>query len=50
LLSKSGASYKVIVAGEIGVKEIETLIKKLQISKDWLAEETSPSVEKGEGA
>ncbi len=37
-LSKAGAAYKVIVSGEIGVREIDTLIKKLEISKDWLSD------------
>jgi hypothetical protein len=37
LLSK-GTSFRLIVSGRIGVKEIETLIKKLQIDKEILAE------------
>jgi hypothetical protein len=38
LLSKE-ASFRLIVSGPVGVKEIETLIKKLQIDKEILAEE-----------
>jgi len=37
LLSK-GASYRLIVSGKIGKKEIETLIKKLQIDMELLAD------------
>jgi hypothetical protein len=38
LLSK-GANFRLIVSGAIGVKEIETLIKKLEIDKEILAGE-----------
>lgn len=38
MLSK-GASYRVIVSGQIGVKEIERLIKKLEMDKEILADE-----------
>jgi hypothetical protein len=37
LLSKD-ASFRLIVSGRIGVREIETLIKKLEIDKEILAE------------
>ena len=37
LLSKD-ASFRLIVSGQIGVKEIEMLIKKLQLDKEILAE------------
>jgi hypothetical protein len=39
LLSKE-ASFRLIVRGRIGVKEIEILIKKLQIDKEILADES----------
>lgn len=38
MLSK-GTSFEVRVVGPVGVKEIETLIRKLEIDKDILAEE-----------
>ena len=37
LLSKS-ADFRLIVRGPVGVKEIETLIKKLEIDKEILAD------------
>jgi hypothetical protein len=37
LLSKT-ASFRLIVSGDIGVKEIERLIAKLQLDKEILAE------------
>ncbi len=39
LLSKD-ASFRLIVSGAIGVKEIERLIKKLELDKEILAETT----------
>jgi hypothetical protein len=33
------ASFRLIVSGKIGVKEIERLIKKLEIDKEILAEQ-----------
>ena len=38
LLSKE-ASFRLIVSGQIGVKEIERLIKKLELDKEILAEQ-----------
>jgi hypothetical protein len=38
LLSK-GASFRLIVSGHIGGKEIERLIKKLTLDKEILADE-----------
>lgn len=38
LLSK-GATYRLIVSGHVGLKEIERLIKKLEIDKEILAED-----------
>jgi len=38
LLSK-GASFRLIVSGHIGEKEIERLIKKLTLDKEILADE-----------
>lgn len=38
LLSKD-ASFRLIVNGTIGVKEIERLIKKLELDKEILAEQ-----------
>jgi hypothetical protein len=37
LLSKD-SSFRIIVSGAVGVKEIERLIKKLQLDKEILAE------------
>jgi hypothetical protein len=42
LLAK-GASFRLIVSGVIGVKEIERLIQKLEIDKDILADQNGPS-------
>ena len=39
------ASFRLIVSGNIGVKEIERLIKKLELDKELLAEQ-----DEGEGA
>lgn len=44
LLSK-GSSFRLIVNGHIGVKEIETLIKKLEIDKDILADTEADEAE-----
>jgi hypothetical protein len=41
LLSKE-ASFRLIVSGSIGVKEIERLIKKLELDKEILAESAQP--------
>ena len=38
LLAKD-ASFRLIVSGEIGVKEIERLIKKLELDKEILADQ-----------
>jgi hypothetical protein len=38
MLSKD-ANFRLVVSGPIGVKEIERLIKKLEIDKDILAEQ-----------
>jgi hypothetical protein len=38
LLSKD-ASFRLIVSGEVGVKEIERLIKKLELDKEILADQ-----------
>jgi hypothetical protein len=40
LLSKD-ASFRLIVSGDIGVKEIERLIKKLELDKEILADHDS---------
>lgn len=49
-LSKD-ASFRLFVSGTIGVKEIECLIRKLQIDKDILAEAdpTTPSAADNSG-
>lgn len=39
LLSK-GASFRLIVSGNVGVKEIERLIKKLEFDKEILADDS----------
>jgi hypothetical protein len=44
LLAKD-ASFRLIVTGEIGVKEIERLIKKLELDKEILAEQDEIKVE-----
>jgi hypothetical protein len=44
LLSKD-ASFRLLVSGQIGVKEIERLIKKLEIDKEILAEKDSAEEE-----
>ncbi|WP_421914761.1 hypothetical protein [Mesorhizobium sp.] len=46
LLSKGGASFRLIVSGRIGEKEIERLIKKLELDKEILAD---PDDEEGDG-
>jgi hypothetical protein len=40
LLSKD-ANFRVIVSGDVGVKEIERLIKKLELDKEILADHDS---------
>ena len=40
LLSKS-ASFRLIVSGPVGAKEIDLLIRKLQLDKEVLAEQTA---------
>jgi hypothetical protein len=47
LLAKD-ASFRLIVSGAIGVKEIERLIQKLEIDKEILADQTE-SVEVSDG-
>ena len=42
LLAKD-ASFRLIVSGKVGVKEIERLIQKLEIDKDILADSDGPS-------
>jgi hypothetical protein len=49
LLSKGGASSRLIVSGQIGEKEIERLIKKLELDKEILAEQ-EPEIESDEAA
>jgi hypothetical protein len=44
LLSK-GANFRLIVSGPIGVREIEMLIKKLELDKEILADETEDQAE-----
>lgn len=39
MLSKQGATYRIIVSGHVGVKEIERLIARLELDKEMLAEE-----------
>lgn len=39
LLSKSGATYRVIVSGRVGEKEIERLIARLELDKEMLADD-----------
>ena len=38
-LSKSGAFFRLIVSGKVGVKEMERLIKKLEFEKEILADQ-----------
>jgi hypothetical protein len=38
LLSKGGASFRLIVSGQIDAKQVERLIKKLELDKEILAE------------
>lgn len=38
ILSKNGAAFRVVVSGVIGVKEIERLIRKLELDKEILAD------------
>jgi hypothetical protein len=40
-----GTSFRLIVSGAIGVKEIDRLIQKLQIDKEILADSTDISQE-----
>lgn len=44
LLSKA-ATYRLIVSGPIGLKEIERLIKKLEIDKEILADDDDGGAE-----
>jgi hypothetical protein len=44
LLSKD-ASFRLIVSGVVGVKEIERLIKKLELDKEILADQDAESDE-----
>ncbi len=44
LLSKDGASFRLIVSGQVGEKEIDRLIRKLEIDKEILAETSTFSV------
>jgi hypothetical protein len=44
LLSKS-ASFRLIVSGDAGVKEIDRLIAKLQLDKEILADPDKPDDE-----
>jgi hypothetical protein len=37
------ASFRLIVSGNIGVKEIERLIQKLEIDKEILADQDDPA-------
>lgn len=46
LLSKGGANFRLIVSGRIGEKEIERLIKKLELDKEILAD---PDDQEGDG-
>lgn len=46
LLSK-GASFRLIVSGKIGVKEIERLIKKLELDKEILADAEDDDEDQG---
>jgi hypothetical protein len=46
LLAKD-ASFRLIVTGNIGVKEIERLIKKLELDKEILAEQDEGEERKG---
>ena len=43
-LSRQGAGYRLIVSGEIGVKELDRLIKLLTVQKDFLADDEGESV------
>lgn len=49
LLSKD-ASFRLVVTGPVGVKEIERLIKKLEIDKEILADQDDENVEGEEAA
>ena len=44
LLSKD-ASFRLIVSGQVGVKEIERLIQKLELDKEILADQDSAEQE-----
>jgi hypothetical protein len=46
LLSK-GASFRLIVSGRVGEKEIERLIKKLELDKEILADVDDGGSEEG---
>jgi hypothetical protein len=49
LLSKD-SSFRLIVSGQVGVKEIERLIAKLKIDKEILAEQLDDEAEMKEAA
>lgn len=42
MLSKDGASFRLLVTGQIGVKEIDRLIRQLEFDKEILAEPDEP--------
>ena len=44
------ASFRLIVTGNVGVKEIERLIKKLELDKEILADSEVPDITKDEAA
>jgi hypothetical protein len=48
MLSKN-AGFRLVVTGEIGVKEIERLIAKLELDKEILAEPDTGGAETGNG-
>lgn len=49
LLSKD-TSFRLIVSGQVGVKEIERLIKKLELDKEILADTEADELDENEGA
>jgi hypothetical protein len=49
MLSNSGASFRLIVSGQIGEKEIDRLIRKLAIDKEILAEADTTEQAAGAG-
>ena len=46
-LLSNDASFRLIVRGHVGVKEIERLIKKLEIDKEILADEGEEAAANG---